>query len=163
MTEDIEIHTTFLDTFDRSEITTVHEYLADDFYQETYLTGQSGAQGFSTVLDELNQYTHSLAVEHCYRDFHEPMTAITARDGVLTFLYYVEKYLQLARTQHPADYDRIKADEDAVHVLDVLWGRANLYLDATRDDPTLGIADDEIAEFALGEANKDEIRRVIGP
>jgi len=86
---------------------------------------------------------------------------VSARDGLLTFLYYTEKYLQLARTAHSADYDRILADEDAVHTLDVLWGRANLYLELTSGTPALGINDDSIAGFVFDAANLDELRLVL--
>ena len=161
VTDTLEFHTSFLDTFDRSEISTVHEYLADDFYADTYLTGSSGAQGFSTVLDELNQYTHSLAIAWCYRDYRSPGMRVSARDGLLTFLYYTEKYLQLARTVHPGDYDRILGDEQAMRALDTLWGRANLYLELTAAETSLGINDDRIAGYVFAEANLDELRLVL--
>jgi hypothetical protein len=161
ITDTIEIHTTRLDTFDRSEISTVHEFASTDFYYNTYLTGSSGAQGFSTVLDELNQYIHSLAIAYCYNDFRRRGMRTSARDGVLTFMYYVEKYLQVARTAHPTDYDRILADENAVHAMDVLWGRANLYLQQTQGMTALGINDAMIAGHVFAAANLEELRLVL--
>jgi len=161
VTDTLEIQTTYLNTFPRSEIATVHEFAGTDFYFDTYLTGMSGSQGFSTVLDELNQYVHSLAVAYCYNDFRTPGYQTSVRDGPLTFLYYVEKYLEVARTVHPTDYDRILNDENAVHALDVLWGRANFYLELTRGMTTLGINDATIAGYVYSDANLDELRLVL--
>ena len=49
----------------------------------------------------------------------------------------------------------------AAPALDVLWGRANLYLDLTRDMTSLGINDDAIAGFVYADANLEELRLVL--
>ncbi|MFO0626984.1 MAG: hypothetical protein U0325_15340 [Polyangiales bacterium] len=57
--EDLVIRTRRLMNFNRSEILTVHPGVAQDSYAPVYLMGQSGAQGFNTLLDEYVAYTHS--------------------------------------------------------------------------------------------------------
>jgi len=160
VTPDRELHVTWLQNFPRSEILGVHEFGDDDFYRDTYLTGQSGNQGFNTVLDELNQYIHSLAVAYCYADYRGAFST-SARDGVWTFLYYVEKYLQVGRTDHPTDYAAITGDPGTVEVIDTLWGRAQLYLAVTAADDRLGLNDEMIQGYVEDPANLEELRRVL--
>ena len=157
--DDHIIDTTRLDNFFRSEILDRHPNPSDDFYADTYLTGSSGAQGFNTLLDEYNAYTHSLASRHCIRDqFGGGSTS--ARDGILTFMWYVETYLKIAREDHPDDYDDILADDDTIDVILDVWDRAEHWLAITENDDSLGIDDDRIAELTYDPANVSEIDRL---
>ncbi len=152
------LDTAYLDNFARSEILTRHPYADTDFYADTYLTDFSGTQGFNTVLDEFNAYGHSLASRYCTRDSIEGATS--ARDGLLTFMLYVELYLQTAREDHPDDYAEILDDPRHVEAIGAIWDRAEYLLDLTADSPELGIEDDFIEGFVRDPANLDEIERV---
>jgi hypothetical protein len=152
------VETAFLTNFDRSEILGRHPYAADDFYADTYLSGQSGAQGFNTVLDEFNAYTHSLASRYCTRDSVQGATS--ARDGILTFMLYVELYLKIAREQHPDDYAEILADPPHREVILSIWDRAEHWLAVSEGSPELGIDDDFIAGHVYDPTNLDEIVRL---
>lgn len=152
------IETAYLDNFDRSEIMDRHPYPTDDFYSDVYLTGSSGAQGFNTLLDEYNAYTHSLASRYCTRDTIAGSTS--ARDGILTMMLYVELYLQIAREDHPDDYDEILADADTVELILTIWDRAEYWLEVTANSPELGIDDDKIEGFVYDPQYLGEIDRL---
>lgn len=156
--DSLVVETAFLQNFDRSEILSRHPYPNDDFYADTYLTGQSGAQGFNTLLDEFNAYTHSLASRYCTRDSIQGATS--ARDGILTFMMYVELYLQIAREEHPGDYDAIVADAPTVEVILSVWDRAEHWLAKSEGSAELGIDDERIETHVREPARLDEIERL---
>ncbi len=156
--DDLIIETAYLDNFDRSEILTRHPDPAGDFYANTYLTGQSGAQGFNTLLDEYNAYTHSLVSRYCTRDTIQGATS--ARDGILTFMWYVETYLKIAREEHGADYQAIVNDPAHVELILTVWDRAEHWLAITANEPSLGIGDDALETRVYEAANIDEIDRL---
>ena len=158
--DDHIIDTLRLDNFPRSEILTRHPYPNDDFYADTYLTGQSGSQGFNTVLDEFNAYGHSLVSRYCTRDTLSPGSSTSARDGLLTFMLYVELYLKIAREEHPSDYDAILADGAQVQVILDVWDRAEHWLAITESESSLGIEDAFIAGHVYDPANLEEITRL---
>ena len=143
--DDLIIETAYQDNFYRSAILDRHPYADDDFYADTYLTGQSGSQGFNTLLDEYNAYAHSLASRYCIRDQFSGSTS--ARDGILTMMLYVELYLQIAREEHPDDYAAILADADTVDMILTVWDRAEYWLDISSVETSLGIDDDFIEGF----------------
>lgn len=149
-----------LSNFDRSEILKVHVSPATDDYAKIYLTGKSGAQGFNMLLDEYNAYVHSLASRYCTRDLLPDNLHVSARDGILTFMYYVETYLQLARTQHPKDYRAIV--EDAAHRQLILgvWARAEYWLRKSATDVRLGITDETIEGWVYDASRLAEIAAV---
>jgi hypothetical protein len=151
------IRTARLDNFDRSAILDRHPDPAGDFYSSTYLEGSSGAQGFNTLLDEYNAYAHSLATQYCTRDRLGNGASTSARDGILTFMFYVGTYLAIAREEHPGDYEAILADSGHSDVILDVWDRAQYLLDLTADHPELGISDDQIAELAFDPDNVAEI------
>lgn len=157
--DDRIIRTRRLDNFFRSEILTRHPDPASDFYASTYLEGRSGDQGFNTLLDEYNAYTHSLVSRYCTRD-QLGGSSTSARDGILTMMWYVELYLKIAREEHPADYDAILADPAHVEVILAIWDRAEYWLDVTADHPELGIDDDRIAGLTYAPENLEEIGRL---
>lgn len=158
--DDLVVRTAFLDNFDRSEILDRHPDAQGDFYASTYLTGRSGAQGFNTLLDEYNAYTHSLASRYCTRDLIGRGASTSAKDGILTFMWYVETYLRIAREDHPGDYAAILADAGHVEVILAVWDRAESWLDKAADVPGLGIDHVALAKRVYEADNLAEITRV---
>ena len=120
-----------------------------DFYRDVYLDGdpdnqsfEGGDQGFDSLLEELLQYINSLAVGYA---FHRElmMGQVSERDGILTFLWYLTRYLQMARIEYPDVYQILTNDCWRGAIL-TLWGRAWLYLGVTEGMPALGIDDEAI-------------------
>jgi len=149
-----------LHNFPRSEILDVHVDPTADTYAKTYLEGASGEQGFNSLLDEYNAYAHSLAARFCTRDLVAANARVTARDGILTFMYYVELYLHLARSRHAADYRAILADDGHREVITRVWDRAELWLRRSASDPRLGVADETIGKWVYAPERLAEITRV---
>lgn len=126
----------------------------DDFYRDVYLSGNpddatfdGGDQGFNSVLEEATQYINSLATDWALRD--QLRFSISARDGLLTFLWYIERYLHMARNQFPSAYARLSDDACWRQAILTVWGRAWFYLDLTEDIQQLGIDDDTIERLVL--------------
>ncbi len=156
------------DTFARSLLNgDVHAALwPSDMYRNIYLDGnpddanfESGDQGFNSVLEETVQYVNSLATDFYMRDLRGGMS-VSARDGILTFLWYVERYLQMARTTFPEAYDRLTTDACWREAILTVWGRAWLYLEASRSSQNLGINDDTIETLVKTPELVEEIARL---
>jgi len=156
----LTVHARRLRNFPRSEILSVHLNREADSYAKTYLEGASGAQGFNTLLDEYNAYAHSLASRYCTRDRVGASSNVSARDGILTFMYYVEAYLEIARTRHPADYQAIVSDSGHRMLIVAVWDRAELWLRRSAGDARLGIADRTIRGWVYDRARLEEIKRI---
>lgn len=152
------------DTFARSRITG-DEYSAlrppcdgtstpgCDSYADVYLDGnpddgtfEGGDQGFNLLFEETVQYVNSLATEWAIVDQMAPGRRTSARDGILTFLWYVERYLRMARLEYPEAYTRI-TDSCWRDAILTVWGRAWFYLEQT--DGIAALAIDNDALFAL--------------
>jgi hypothetical protein len=127
-----------------------------DFYANTYLAGQSGDQGFSMLFEEFVQYVNSLATGYAFNDFYAGSSS--ARDGILTFAWYIERYLYLARTKYPDTYAFLANSACWREAILTVWGRAWLYLEATKDIPALGISDDKLKELVQTPALLAEIQ-----
>ena len=134
-----------------------------DFYSGTYLDGDpddsnfdSGDQGYNSVLEEATQYVNSLAIGYAFQDYYAGGTS--ERDGILTFLWYIGRYLHMARTQYPSAYEAIAGDPCWRQATLTVWGRAWLYLEATEDIPQLGIDDDEIEALVMDPTILNEIQ-----
>ncbi len=121
-----------------------------DFYADTYLDGNpddgdisaSGDQGYGSLLEESVQYVNSLATGYA---FHDQYTNFQSdRDGILTFLWYIGRYLHMARTQYPEVYNFLVQDDCWRQATLTVWGRGWLYLEATKGYDQLGISDDAI-------------------
>jgi hypothetical protein len=158
--KDLTIEARLLQNFHRSEILTQHVDRASDSFAKTYLLGASGAQGFNTLLDEYNAYAHGLAARTCTRDRMPSGMRVSARDGMLTMMYYVGVYLRIARTKHAADHDQIMKDPGHRRLILTVWDRAEFWLRKSANVPGLGIRDDRIAEWAYAADNLAEIARV---
>jgi len=158
------------DTFARSLINTdpYAELLPDDFYKDVYLDGDpsdqsfdSGDQGFNSVLEEAVQYVNSLATDYHLRDRLGGFS-ITAKDGILTFLWYIQRYLRMARLEYPAAYSRLTGDTCWREAILTTWGRAWLYLELSRDNRNLGIDAEVIEDLVRDPALLDEVARLRG-
>lgn len=124
-----------------------------DFYANTYLDGdpndgtfQGGDQGYNSVLEETTQYVNSLATALAFQEVYAGSMA-SERDGILTFLWYLERYLAMARTDYPDAYEFLTGDSCWRQATLTVWDRAWFYLRATEDLGTLGIDDDAIEQL----------------
>lgn len=138
-----------------------------DFYADVYLDGnpdngsfEGGDQGFDSVLEETLQYVNSLATGYAFHDQMSPGYSITERDGILTFLWYLERYLHMARNQYPAAWNLLSGDPCWRDVILSVWGRAWIYLSATENLPKLGINADKILPLVLDPVLLGEIDRL---
>ena len=109
-----------------------------DGYANTYLVEQGAEQGFNSVLEEVTQYINSLAVGYAFHD--EYVYSVSERDGILTFLWYLGRYLRLARLEYPEAYELLRGECWREAIL-TAWGRAWLFLEATEGMTELGIED----------------------
>jgi hypothetical protein len=157
---DLTVRTLRLKNFDRAEILPLRSGSADETYATTYLTGRSGAQGFNTLLDEYNAYTHTLAARFCTRDLLASNTRVSARDGALAMMYYVGLYLRVARERHPADYSAILGDAGHRRLILVVWSRAEFWLRRSAPFVALGVRDDELEGLAYSDDGLAELARV---
>lgn len=133
-----------------------------DFYADVYLDGdpdngvfEGGDQGFDSVLEETLQYVNSLATGYAFYDHYQYW--VTERDGILTFLWYLERYLHLARTQYPAAWNFLTTDPCWQEAILSVWGRAWIFLSVTENLSKLGIHADEILALVL---NKDLLNEI---
>ncbi|MCB9557080.1 MAG: hypothetical protein H6707_13315 [Deltaproteobacteria bacterium] len=160
LTEALSFDLPNLQNFNRDQLVNVHKDVSHDFYAKTYLTGQSGAQDFTILLDEYNAYVHSLATRYCTRDLMPANRATSAKDGILTFMYYVGAYLKLAREQYPDDYNEIIADAKHVEMILAIWDRAEFYLKLTENMPKLQIREQLIRGWTYAPEIVAEIDRL---
>lgn len=160
---DLAVTVDVVPTFARSEIAPFVTGPLENIYKQTYLTGQSGQQGFFNLLDEFNAYTHSLFTGYGLHDLFPPNQRVSHRDGLVTMMLYVELYLRQARTKHPADYAALRADPAVKDLVKLLWDRANFILDTTEPIPGLALNAGAIeAEMRKAEL-WGEVERYLGP
>ncbi len=138
-----------------------------DPYADVYLDGdpddgvfQSGDQGFNLLMEEAVQYVNSIATAWSFADQQPANIAISARDGILTFLWYIERYLRMARTEFPAAYERISQDDCWRDLTLGVWTRGVRYLQLSRSESKLGIADDELEQLVREPELLEEIERL---
>lgn len=142
-----------------------------DFYADIYLDGdandgqfQSGDQGYSFLLEEAAQYVNSIATAWAFEDAYAG-SRVSERDGILTFMWYMERYLKLAREQYPAAYELIAKDECWRKTALTIWDRGELYLREAAGAQNLGIEDGAIRSLVDEPALKqeiDELRKLQG-
>lgn len=138
-----------------------------DFYAQLYLNGnpdnrqfESGDQGIDMLLEETTQYINSLATDYVFADRLDRGMQVSARDGILTFLWYTERYLRLMRETEPRAYDDILGDPVWREVILALWGRAWWFLDATDGIRSLSLEDDALMELVSDPELLAEIQAV---
>lgn len=155
---DLRVTVDVVPTYARSEIAQFVTGPLENQYKSTYLTGQSGTQGFFNLLDEFNAYTHSMFTGYGLHDLFPPNQRVSHRDGLVTMMLYVELYLRQARTKHPADYAALRADPAVRDLVKLLWDRANFILDETEDIRGLALN----AEAVEAEMRKAELWGEVG-
>ena len=120
---------------------------------------KSGDQGFNLVLEEAVQYVNSLATARAFEDEQPQGRQVSERDGILTYLWYVERYLHMARIEYPAQYTYLMADKKWRDAILTMWDRAWISLDATKRRNSLGIADAKPDPLVHDSVLLDEIQR----
>ena len=134
-----------------------------DFYADVYLNGNpddatfdSGDQGYNSVLEEATQYINSLATALAFQEAYAGRKS-SERDGILTFLWYIERYFAYARTNETTAYDALAKDKCWRQATLSVWDRAWFYLDATKGKQELGIDDTAIEALVKDPALTAEI------
>lgn len=120
-----------LSTFPRSEILRVHPDPSSDMYANTYLMSPGANQDVEMLVEEFVQYVHSLASGYCAFDIPRN-ESISYRDGVVTFMWWIEMYLAVGREFHPDDYAEILSNKPLLGVILDTWDRAEYWLLKTR-------------------------------
>lgn len=141
-----------------------------DFYADIYLDGDpddgrfdSGDQGFNMLFDEIVQYVNSLATGLAFSgELGAGGRSVSERDGILNFLWYLERYLRMARTDFPTAYAHLLNGDGGCwrNAILTLWGRAWLYLEATSSMSQLGIDDDALMTLVTDADLLAEIQRL---
>ena len=136
-----------------------------DSYAAIYLDGDpndgqfdSGDQGYSMLHEETVQYINSLATDYAFQG--ELSYSVSARDGILTFLWYTMRYLRMARLEYPQTYALLSEDSCWRELILTTWGRAWLYLDLTEGNTKLGLNDDFLESLVMDEELLEEIERL---
>lgn len=137
-----------------------------DVYADNYLHGdptdnefQGGDQGFNLLMEELVQYINTLVASYAVADAYGSAST-SARDGVLAFLWYTERYLKMGREDFPDAYAFIISNPSWRTILLTLWGRAWLYLNHTQGHSAMGLYDDTIEPLVMDPNLLQEIQRV---
>jgi len=140
-----------------------------DFYGTIYLDGDpddgefdGGDQGFDSVMEEALQYVNSIATGYAFTNELMSRGSVSERDGILTFLWYVMRYLRMARLDFPAAYEHILNGDGGCwrELVLTVWGRAWLYLEVTRGMGHLGIDDDVLEGLVMDADLLSEIQRL---
>ena len=145
--------------FPRSEILSMLENDATDLYADTYLTGTQGTYDYMELLDELNCYINGLAAIALVGEY-EPW-GISARDGALAFMYYLELYLRRARNVYPDFYEAIQTDDHMVDLVLIQWLRLHYFLEVSYAFGNLGVNDHAIEALVHDSANQSEIEQLV--
>lgn len=130
-------------------------------YADTYLTGSQGDRGFNALLDEATCYANEVAGMASFGEYYSG--GVSLRDGSAAFLYFVQVYLRVARTQHTSFYDWAKMQQSYVDAVRILWLRTHFFYEEVGDMyPNLGINDDVYRTEAYKPDNLAEIEDFIG-
>lgn len=174
----LELRCTAGDSTDRGGRTFARSRIRDDEYQALneydsyagiYLDGDpddgnfdGGDQGFNSVLEETLQYVNSIATAYAFHEELDTGGWVSHKDGILTFLWYLMRYLRMARLDYPDAHDYLQNGESGCwrRAILTIWGRAWLYLVATEDMDHLGINDELLLELVGEPELLGEIQRL---
>ncbi len=159
--DDLIFHLPADQGFARAEIYDELEPATKGNYASTYLTGSSGQRGFNALLDELTCYSNELPAVGLVGEYF-PGYGVSLRDGTVAFLYYLQRYLERARTHHAAFYEQARHDPVYRDVVKVSWLRAHFFLQYADRFPKLGIDDAKYRSAMYRPENLDEISRFVG-
>lgn len=121
--------------------------------------GVGPMQGFASLLEETTQYVNSLATGYVFRD-QLGRSSKSERDGILAFLWYIERYLYLARTARPEVYAFLSGSECWRNAILTVWGRAWLYLEHSADARNLEIYASNFMTAVRNPVLLEEIQRL---
>ena len=159
--EDLILYPPTISTFARSEI---HDDIAqsarDGIYASTYLTGSSGERGFEALVDEQSCYLNELAAVGLVGEHFNG--GVSLRDGSVAFLYFMQVYLRVARTEYPAIYNQLKGSEVYREIVKTQWLRTHYFLPYADAFPNLGINDGTYRTLMHQPENMAEISMFIG-
>ena len=85
---------------------------------------------------------------------------MSERDGILTFLWDVERYLKMARESYPSAYAHLSQTTCWREGILNVWGRAWLYLSATEGNAKLGLSDAKIIDLVRTPELLNEIKHL---
>jgi hypothetical protein len=129
-------------------------------YAPTYLSGSQGDRGFNALLDEANAYENEVPGLAVFGEYYDG--GVSLRDGSAAFLYFIEIYLRIARTDHPEFYAWAQEQDVYVQAVKILWQRAHFFYEEVGDAwPNLGISDDMYRAHALEDDNLAEIEMFV--
>lgn len=137
------------DDLPRSVIRPLVDDDATALYADLYLTGTQGTYGFTELLDETACYVNDLGAAVAFADGLP--WQLSARDGAVTFLYYLAVYLDYAAQHEPALYARWQSDPGIHATVRDLWLRTHFFLDYADADPGLGVYDHQIKPLLYAE------------
>ena len=146
--------------FPRGEIYGMLDDSSCDMYADTYLVGYQGTFDFMELLDELNCYINGLAAIALVGEY-EPW-GISARDGALALMYFLELYLEKARYEYPTVYGAASADAHMVDLVLIQWLRLHFFLDISYAFPNLGVGDHAIEDHMHDPEHQGEIELFVG-
>lgn len=151
-----------LDFFARNEIVGLVNQggSVTSLYDGTYLTGEQGSYDFIFLADELTAYINGLACATAVAD--QLSNGHSYRDGAASHLLYLELYLRVARTNHPALYDSWRAEPTWQKFVRLAWARGQYWLSEAAGNPVLGIGDAAILARVNDPANVAEIAQFTG-
>lgn len=128
-----------------------------DVWSGMYLLDEAG---FDLLLEEFNQYTHSLAAAYFLDDHDDERKFYSSTtSATLAFRWYTMRYLHLARTKYPEVYEVITGSSCNVDTILTLWDRSSFYLDVVRDHGALNQRSNALAYRAVEETS--ELRNEI--
>jgi hypothetical protein len=129
-------------------------------YAPTYLQGSQGDRGFNALLDEQAAYLNELAAVGPVGEHFQG--GVSLRDGSVAFLYFIEVYLRVARTEFPAIYDQLKAEPAYRDAVETAWLRTHFFLEIADAFPNLGVDDQMYRSQAHRQENLDELELFLG-
>lgn len=147
-----------VETMPRSEVFgQLPQEVADLRYSEMYLTGSSGRMDIESTLDEFNAYTHHLYGDYAFVDRRSSGSRSASRDGMVCFMLYLQIYLHLTRTKYPDQWELMRSDATLRQLILHLWDRAMCLLEATMDDPRLGMNDGIVIPYVMEDKWLEEV------
>jgi hypothetical protein len=161
MREDLILYMPSDQSFGRGEIyDDIAQSARDGIYAPTYLTGSQGQRGFNALLDELSCYLNEVAAVGLVGEYFQG--GVSLRDGSVAFLYFMQVYLRVARTEFPQIYSQLQANPVYPELVETLWLRAHFFLEFADEFPGLGISDDMYRALMYEPANLAEIEMFTG-
>ena len=128
-------------------------------------TADIGDAGFASLLSSLVLKVDRLATAYAFGEHYE--ASLTGygrrhfvRDSVLANLWYLTRYLRLARTAYPEAYEHLVQDSCWREALLTAWGRAWLFVGATGGDSRLGPTDGFYESLAGDIELIEEVQRI---